>query len=317
MTPSASRPRNPGGERDFIPLSALNHYLYCPRRAALIHVEGIFKDNHHTLRGDIVHEHADLPGYEVAKGVTLLRALPVWSERLGLNGKCDIVEVHPVAAEVTRLKAKTSKIGGADLGIRSQPPAAASLFAPGFGETAGEACMHSSPPTIPGKDVWVKEVRPHPGPLPRGEGDRVPASRPNEDTGCALVQGSNASINRGDYSLLPVEFKLGKRRKWENDDAQLCAQAICLEEMFSLAIPRGAIFHADSKRRREVEFTAELRHRTEEAVRQLHGLLESESVPPAEYREACQECSLFEICLPTATGDGSRAAQLAGQLFKI
>src|SRR2546426_12763031 len=78
---------------ELIPLSALNHYLFCPRRAALIHVEGIFEDNEHTIRGDIAHEHADLPGYEVAKGVTVLRALPVWSERLGLSGKCDIVEV--------------------------------------------------------------------------------------------------------------------------------------------------------------------------------------------------------------------------------
>jgi len=303
--------------KEALPLSLLNDFLYCPRRAALKMVEGWRSANEHTARGDIVHEHADLPGYEVAKGVTLLRALPVWSDRLGLNGKCDIVEVQPVAAEVTRLELKGSEIGGADLGIRSEPPAAASLSAPGFGETAGEACMHSSPPTIPEKDVWVKEVRPHPGPLPRGEGDRVPASRPNEDTGCALVQGSNASINRGDYSLLPVEFKLGKRRAWENDDAQLCAQALCLEEMFNAAISRGAIFHAASKRRRDVEFTTELRQRTEEAIRQLHGLLESESVPPAEYREACQECSLFEICLPKATGDGSRAAQLAGQLFKI
>ena len=77
---------------ELIPLSALNHYLYCPRRAALIHIEGIFEENEHTIRGDIAHEHADLPGYEVAKGVTLLRALPVWSERLGLSGKCDIVE---------------------------------------------------------------------------------------------------------------------------------------------------------------------------------------------------------------------------------
>ncbi len=123
-------------------------------------------------------------------------------------------------------------------------------------------------------------------------------------------------IRRAGRALFPVEFKVGKRRKWENDDAQLCAQALCLEEMFGRSISRGAVFHADSKRRREVEFTAELRQRTEDAARQLHELLESESVPPAEYRDACQECSLFEICLPKATGVGSRAAQLAGQLFK-
>jgi CRISPR-associated exonuclease Cas4 len=128
-------------------------------------------------------------------------------------------------------------------------------------------------------------------------------------------------------ALRPVEFKLGKRRKWENDDAQLCAQALCLEEMFGCSIPRGAVFHADSKRRREVEFTADLRQRTEDAARQLHELFRQSEIsnhkseipplPAAEYREACQECSLFEICLPKATGVGSRAAQLAGQLFQI
>ena len=197
-----------------LPLSLLNDFLYCHRRAALKIVEGWRSANQHTARGDIVHEHADLPGYDIAKGVTLLRALPVWSERLGLNGKCDIVERHP------------------------------------------------------------------------------------------------------DGALFPVEFKLGKRRQWENDDVQLCAQAICLEEMFGRAVARGAIFHADSKRRREVEFTAELRARTEDTARQLHELLATESVPPAEYKEACEECSLFEICLPKATGVGSRATKLADQLFK-
>jgi len=219
---------------ELIPLSALNHFLYCPRRAALIHVEGIFKDNHHTLRGDIAHEHADLRGYEVVQGVKLLRALPVFSDRLGLSGKCDIVEVYP-KAEGGKRKAETL----------SEPP----------------------------------------------------------HVGCY-------------EKIVPVEFKLGKRRQWENDDAQLCAQALCLEEMFHTAIPRGAVFHADSKRRREIEFTPALRSLTEKTVAELHGLLDSTAIPRAEFREACEECSLYEICLPKATGVGSRAAQLAGQLFK-
>src|ERR1039458_1944846 len=78
-----------------LPLSLLNDLLYCPRRAALKAVEGWRGANEHTVRGDILHEHADLAGYEVAKGVTLLRALPVWSDRLGLSGKCDVVEARP------------------------------------------------------------------------------------------------------------------------------------------------------------------------------------------------------------------------------
>jgi CRISPR-associated exonuclease Cas4 len=197
-----------------LPLSLLNDFLYCPRRAALKAVEGIRSENKHTVLGDIVHEHADLPGYEVAKGVTLLRALPVWSERLGLSGKCDVVERH------------------------------------------------------------------------------------------------------ADGSLVPIEYKKGKRRVFENDDAQLCAQALCLEEMTGRRIDRGAVFHAASKRRREVEFTPELRALVERSLAELRGLLDSQRVPAAVFKPACEECSLFEICLPKAASEDSRAERLARQLFQ-
>ena len=171
-----------------LPLSLLNDYLYCPRRAALKIVEGWREENQHTILGDIAHEHADLPGYEVAKGVLLWRALPVWSERLGLSGKCDIVEV----------------ISSAECETRS---------------------------------AERKAESPH--------------------VGCYKT-------------LVPVEYKKGKRRQFENDDAQLCAQALCLEEMFGVTVERGAVFHAASKRRRDIEFTAELRRTTEDAIGELH-----------------------------------------------
>ncbi len=200
--------------REPLALSLLNDFLYCHRRAALKIVEGWRSANAHTARGDIVHEHADLPGYEVAKGVKLLRALPVFSDRLGLNGKCDIIE------------------------------------------------------------------------------------------------------QRADGSLFPVEFKVGKRRQWENDDAQLCAQALCLEEMFHVAIPRGAVFHADSKRRREIEFTSDLRALTEKTISDLHALLDSSAIPRAVFREACEECSLYEICLPRVTSQPAAFRQAAEKLFQ-
>ena len=184
---------------DPIPLSLLNDFLYCQRRAALKAIEGWRGTNEHTVVGDSVHEQADVSGYETVKGVTLLRALPVWSERLGLNGKCDIVERHP------------------------------------------------------------------------------------------------------DGSLVPVEFKKGKRRKFDNDDAQLCAQALCLEEMFGLDIPKGVIFHAKSKRRRKVEFTEDLRRLTEQAIEAMHRLIEEEVVPQAVHKPQCSECSLFDYCLPEIT----------------
>lgn len=209
---------------DALPLSLLNDFLFCPRRAALKVVEGCRGSNEHTARGDVVHEHADLPGYEVAKGVKLLRALPVWSERLGLIGKCDIVELHP------------------------------------------------------------------------------------------------------DESLVPVEFKVSRRKQWENDDAQLCAQALCLEEMFNVSIPRGAIFHAASKRRRDVEFTAELRAQTGLAIAGLRAVLDrsktvdvtldAERVPPAIFKPACEECSLFDICLPGIVAEPAKLARAARKLFE-
>ena len=237
---------------ELIPLSALNHYLYCPRRAALIHIEGIFEENEHTIRGDIAHEHADLPGYEVAKGGTLLRALPVWSERLGLSGKCDIVEMEVAQAS-------------SPAGSSGVPP---------------DANCGKMPPSLAGQR---------------------PALR----------------------SLRPVEYKKGKRRQFDNDDAQLCAQALCLEEMFDVTIERGAVFHATSKRRRDVVFTAELRQLTENAIAELHTMLNTQlstinpQLPQAVFKPACEECSLFEICLPKVTSLPISLQRAARRLFEI
>jgi len=79
-------------ERDPIPLSALQHWCYCPRQCALIHIEQIFAENLYTLRGQAVHQQVDAPGVELRAGLRVERALPVWSDRLGLIGKCDVVE---------------------------------------------------------------------------------------------------------------------------------------------------------------------------------------------------------------------------------
>ena len=199
---------------DPLPLSLLNDFLFCDRRAGLKTIEGLRRANVHTLVGDLAHEHADLPGYEIAKGVTLLRALPVWSERLGLNGKCDIVERHP---------------GGA---------------------------------------------------------------------------------------LVPVEYKKSKRRRFDNDDVQLCAQALCLEEMFARPVERGAVFHAASKRRREVAFTPELRAITDQTAADLHGLEVCGSVPPAVLKPQCEQCSLYELCLPQLTSHPPALDHAMRRLFE-
>jgi CRISPR-associated exonuclease Cas4 len=80
---------------DVIPLSALQHWIYCPRQCGLIHLEQAFEDNLHTARGQVVHQLVDTPGYEIKSGVRIERALPVWSDRYNLIGKADLVEFHP------------------------------------------------------------------------------------------------------------------------------------------------------------------------------------------------------------------------------
>lgn len=196
-----------------IPISALQHYAYCPRQCALIHVEQAFSENVFTLRGQAVHRQVDLPGVDSRAGVRTERALPVWSERLGLIGKCDVVE-------------------------------------------------------------FVSGGVPY-----------------------------------------PVEYKHGAKRDKLHDNVQLAAQALCLEEMFNMAVPRGAIFHASSKRRREVAIDAGLRATTEAIVASVRTLLDSGLVPAPNFDERCRHCSLIDLCQPQMIGEQARFVALRATLF--
>ncbi len=199
-------------ENDLIMLSALEHYSYCPRQCALIHVEQSFDENVFTLRGRAVHEQVDEPEMKVEKGVRVERALPLWSHRLGLVGKADVVEFH--------------------------------------------------------------------GATP-----------------------------------YPVEYKHGPRREREHDDLQLCAQALCLEEMTGQAIPKGAIFHHSSRRRREVEFTPLLRQKVEQYAGEIRSMLKNRTLPPAVNDARCKHCSLQDACLPSVVGEQARLRRLQSTLF--
>jgi len=113
----------------------------------------------------------------------------------------------------------------------------------------------------------------------------------------------------------PIEYKRGKRRKWDNDEVQLCAQAICLEEMLGAAIPAGAIFHIKSKRRRDVPFTPKLREQTRRAAERLHELLRRTAAPAPVLHPKCKECSLHAVCLPELLSAPKAYRQAAGNLF--
>lgn len=202
---------------DPVLISALNQYLYCPRRCALIHVEGVFSENAFTLEGRFLHDQADTPGVENRPGVRVVRALPLFSKRWGLTGKADVVEFH--------------------------------------------------------------------------------------------------KINNGTETPLPVEYKRGPRRKWDNDDAQLCAQAFCLEEMIGVPVPRGAIYHMASKRRREVEFTEALKEITVRTIEHVRALISSGRVPSAEVKPQCTGCSLRNFCLPETADRMEAGRRLARDMF--
>lgn len=199
-----------------IAVSALNQYGYCPRRCALIFMDHEFENNIHTQRGAAEHDRADQTFHVCdIEGVRLEYALPVWSRRLGVSGRCDVVEFHP------------------------------------------------------------------------------------------------------DGTVYPVEYKHGKKQKWLNDDLQLAAQALCLEEMLTVSIERGAIYHKGSMHRREVEFTAELRKEVEETAHAIQSLLVTGHLPPPINNQRCPECSLKNICLPALVADKARSRKAARELFVI
>jgi CRISPR-associated exonuclease Cas4 len=103
----------------------------------------------------------------------------------------------------------------------------------------------------------------------------------------------------------PVEYKRGRRKPNDCDLVQLCAQALCLEEMLGQTVPRGAIFYGEPRRRLEVEFSPQLRARTETLAAEMHRLYKSRETPPAKPGNYCQKCSLLNICLPQATAEST------------
>ena len=115
----------------------------------------------------------------------------------------------------------------------------------------------------------------------------------------------------------PVEYKRGKRRRWDNDDVQLCAQALCMEEVLGVSVPAGAIFHVKSRRRRDVSFDAALRQLTEDTARRLHELVASGVVPSPVLHPKCKQCSLRDACLPKLIADPGAYGRATAALFRI
>ena len=184
---------------DLIPISALQHYVFCPRQCALIHIEQIWEENIFTAEGRLLHDKADSGKVEVRGDVKIVTGLPLRSLALGLTGKADVMEFHRRAG------------------------------------------------------VW------HP---------------------------------------FPVEYKRGKAKTYDADAVQLCAQALCLEEMLQLPVPEGALFYGKTRRRLAVSLDALLRESTAAIAGAVHALLQSGITPPPVDDARCKTCSLAEQCMP-------------------
>lgn len=185
---------------DLIQLSALQHYVFCPRQCALIHVEQIWQESRLTAEGRIMHEHVHEEGNESRGDVRIERGASLRSLRLGLIGKADVIEYHHQAD--------------------------------------------------------------------------------------------------GSWRAFPVEYKRGKPKPDHSDKVQLCAQALCLEEMLVTVIPAGALFYGKTRRRLDVVFDDALRLETQNIAKLAHELIDSGQTPKPVYTKRCDSCSLTGGCLP-------------------
>jgi CRISPR-associated exonuclease Cas4 len=206
-------------EDELLPISALQHLLFCERQCALIHIECVWDENRLTAEGRILHEKVHTEGDEKRKDVKITRGLRLRSLRLGLAGIADFVEFH--------------------------------------------------------KDSITKKWLP-----------------------------------------FPVEYKRGKPKTEKCDAVQLCAQVLCLEEMLDVAIPRGALFYGQTRRREDVVFDEALRRLTEQTAEKLHLLFDNGITPNAIYEKKCDSCSLVGLCLPKIAGRGKSAKRFLANLIE-
>ncbi|MGP8247893.1 MAG: CRISPR-associated protein Cas4 [Bryobacteraceae bacterium] len=201
-------------EVDLLPLSGLQHLLFCERQWGLIHIEQQWAENQLTAEGRILHDRVHEAGTDARVDVVTARGLHLHSFRLGLTGQADAVEFH-----------------------------------------------------------------------------RVPEGPPRG----ALLDG-----REGWWRPLPVEYKRGRPKANLCDEVQLCAQAICMEEMLGVEIERGALYYGANRRRKQIEFTGPLRVQTEDLAGRMHRLYAAKVTPTAVYAKKCGRCSLIGQCLPRA-----------------
>lgn len=201
-------------DSDLLPISALQHIVFCERQCALIHIERQWKENLLTAEGKILHERTDKEEVESRGNIRIARGLLLQNRQIGIFGRADVVEFH-------------------------------------------------------------KSI---------------------DDNGVCL------SDVTGKWHPYPVEYKRGKPKTDRCDEVQLCAQALCLEEMLEVTIPEGALYYGTPRRRTVINLDNDLRNKTMVLVIRLRKLIESRVTPKAVYEKRCDNCSLVDICMPQLGG---------------
>lgn len=196
-------------EDDFLMLSGLQHFAYCRRQWALIHIEQQWAENERTIDGQLFHKKAHDAGSTEKRGnLIITRGLHIKSAELGVTGICDVVEFHKSEQGIT-------------------------LFS-----------------------------------------------------------------FEGQWQPYPIEYKKGEPKENNADELQLCAQAMCMEEMLLCDIPYGSLFYGQNRRRTQVEFTDELRTQVKTVLEEMHELWKKGYTPKVKPQKGCNACSLKEICIP-------------------
>lgn len=196
-------------EEDWLQLSGLQHFTFCRRQWALIHIENQWAENFRTADGHLMHERVHDQEFRESRGDRLtVRGLAIRSAQLGISGQCDAVE------------------------------------------------FYRDPDGIPLRD------------------------------------------REGLWQPYPVEYKRGKPKEDNADELQLCAQAMCLEEMLCCTVPEGALYYGEPRRRTVVRFTIELRQQVRDSLTEMHQLYQRRYTPKVKPSKACNACSLKDLCLP-------------------
>lgn len=263
-------------EDDLLPISALQHLVFCPRQCALIHLEHIWADNRLTAEGRLLHERADSNTRETRPDRRIVRSLPLRSFRLGLAGKADVVEFR-------RLKSKSDAVR--------------------YNDASADNTRDPDSPDSDERSI-VPETHVH-GPEDLAHANSIPLAT------SLPLQGFD-----GMWRPMPVEYKRGKPKIDRCDEAQLCAQALCLEEMLGVRVNKGAIFYGQPRRRHKVVIDDDLREYTVSLARQLHSLISTQKTPPAVYGKKCRSCSLVNQCLPKATDNRNTARNYLNRAIK-